>query len=125
MRNENYLLDTNIFILLFNDRLACELPTENLASSIITEMELLSFPELDPNEEKIIRSYLKLLHIHNIDNEVKNETIHLRREYRLALPDAIIASTAITKNSILLTNDQDFEDVKNLECKSLPLKNQD
>ncbi len=47
-----FLLDSNIFILLFNNRLSENLPEGEIACSIITEMELLSFPRLSVQEEK-------------------------------------------------------------------------
>jgi len=38
-----YLIDTNIFILLFNNRLQEPIPEGDLSYSVITEIELLSF----------------------------------------------------------------------------------
>lgn len=54
----NYLLDTNTVIYLINDRLATALPAGRHGVSVITEIELLSFPSLQPDEEQRIRAFL-------------------------------------------------------------------
>jgi predicted nucleic acid-binding protein len=54
----DYLLDTNILILLFNDQLAESIPDGNLGYSIITEIELLSFSRLTKEEEDLIKENL-------------------------------------------------------------------
>ncbi|NQU64155.1 MAG: PIN domain-containing protein [SAR324 cluster bacterium] len=47
------------------------------------------------------------------------ETIlHIKRQYNLKLPDAIIAGTAIFSQAILITADKDFRKVKELEVSS-------
>lgn len=42
----DYLFDTNILIYLLNNRLAENLPSGRYGYSVITEIELLSFPAL-------------------------------------------------------------------------------
>ena len=54
----NFLLDTNTVIYLINDRLATALPAGRYGVSIITEIELLSFPDLQVDEERRIRAFL-------------------------------------------------------------------
>jgi len=54
----NFLLDTNTIIYLINNRLAMALPSGRYGVSIITEIELLSFPELHIDEEQRIRAFL-------------------------------------------------------------------
>ena len=51
---------------------------------------------------------------------LKNKIIEIRNTYRLKLPDAIIAATAIINNAILVTADNDFKRVKELEL--MPIK---
>jgi predicted nucleic acid-binding protein len=70
MKHSVYCIDTNIFILLFNNRLKEQIPDGDLVCSIITEIELLSFPALPPNEELLIRERLALLKIYKIDNTI-------------------------------------------------------
>jgi len=43
-------------------------------------------------------------------------TIDLRRKYKIKLPDAVIAATALYYDLILVTrNEKDFEGIKGLE----------
>ena len=117
-----FLLDSNIFILLFNDQLSENLPKGEIACSIITEMELLSFPRLSAQEEKMIRDCLSAIAVYNIDDAIKEETIRLRRIHRLKLPDAIIAATARIHAAVLLTNDEQLHGIAELSCRKLVVK---
>lgn len=39
----------------------------------------------------------------------------IRTSYKIKLPDAIIAATAIYKNAVLISNDKDFEKITSLK----------
>lgn len=117
-----YLIDTNIFILLFNNRLQEPIPEGELSYSVITEIELLSFPNLSKEDEALIQQHLTLLQRVAIDREVAQKTILLRRKYRLKTPDAIIAASAWVMSAVLLTNDQKLNNVSEIHTKSLALK---
>lgn len=56
MNSERFVIDTNIFILRVNDRLAELLPRGEIICSVITEIELLSFPALTSAEETLLRN---------------------------------------------------------------------
>lgn len=101
----DYLLDTNIFILLFNDNLAEPIPNGKLGYSIITEIELLSFSRLTKDEENLIKANLKTLYQAALTSNIAQKTIFLRRKYRLKTPDAIIIATAWNFDATLLSND--------------------
>ena len=122
MNSERFVIDTNIFILRFNDRLAELLPRGEIICSIITEIELLSFSKLTSAEETLIRDTLAKLAIYGIDQDIKEEAIRLRRESGLKLPDAIIAATAICHQAILVTNDAQLQNVPDLQSQSLATK---
>ena len=102
----NYLFDTNILIYLLNDRLEENLPNGRYGYSVITEIELLSFPALTTTDAQIINNYLSNIVLLNLTETIKQKTISLRRACRIKLPDAIIAATAIESGAILLTNDK-------------------
>lgn len=122
MNSERFVIDTNIFILRFNDRLADLLPRGEIICSIITEIELLSFSKLTSAEETLIRDTLAKLAIYGIDQDIKKEAIRLRRESGLKLPDAIIAATAICHQAVLVTNDAELQNVPGLQSQSLATK---
>lgn len=118
----SFVLDTNVFILLFNGRLAENLPEGDFVCSIVTEIELLSFPRLTAAEEGLIRAHLAEIRVHPVDSDVKETTIRLRRAHRLKLPDAIIAATAMNAGAVLLTQDEQLHGITGLECRKLAVK---
>ncbi|WPF88706.1 PIN domain-containing protein [Cyanobacterium aponinum AL20118] len=99
----DYLIDTNIFICLINEELIEAIPNGILGYSIITQIELLSFPLLEKEEENLIKRYLNTLSEIPLNKIIAEKTIYLRRKYNLQVPDAIILATAWESESILLS----------------------
>ena len=120
MNGIDYLADTNaiLYILSGNE---CMKPFTNsrLAVSDISFMELLSFPSISAQEEDTIRQLLKRCDILHIDEAVMELTIQLRRAYKIKLPDAIIAATAVSRGLPLLTADTGFFRIDNLQLEKL------
>ena len=116
------LLDTNIALYYLGGRLIDPLPIGIYYISIISEIELLSYPHLNPNEEKQIQSFLSQLLIINIDRSVKITAILLRKQYRLKLPDAIIAATSQSLQATLLTNDRQLLNIESLTTQSMSIQ---
>ncbi|HMM43500.1 MAG TPA: type II toxin-antitoxin system VapC family toxin [Thermomicrobiales bacterium] len=110
------VLDTNVVLYLLGNSLAKPLPGGPYSVSVITEMELLSYPSLTDIEEQRIRDLLASVAIIELSLEIREAAIRIRREHRLKLPDAIIAGTAIATNLELLTNDRRFARVPDLRC---------
>ena len=53
--------------------------------------------------------------VHPVNNDLIENTIKIRTDYRLKLPDAIIAATAITYGMTLLSrNISDFSKIKEM-----------
>jgi len=118
----DYLLDTNILILLFNDKLAEAIPNGYLGYSIITEIELLSFSKLTNEEENLIKENLQTLHQIALTADIAQKTILLRRKYNLKTPDAIITATAWECNATLLSNDLQLTKINEIQVSSLNMK---
>jgi predicted nucleic acid-binding protein len=58
---------------------------------------------------------MKVASVIGITDEIVDETIAIRRAYKIKLPDAIIAATAINKKLILVTrNVTDFKIIQEL-----------
>lgn len=107
MNGNDLLLDTNAVLhLLASDRIVKQLRKKTLSVSVITEMELLSYPLLKKEDEQNIQSFLNHIAIIGLTEIVKQNAVHLRKKYKLKLPDAVIAATALSFNLILFTNDQ-------------------
>ncbi|NDJ17452.1 PIN domain-containing protein [Myxacorys almedinensis A] len=52
-----------------------------------------------------MQQFLSQITVIGIDETVKNYTIALRKKYRLKLPDAMVCASALSTNSVLLSND--------------------
>ncbi|NCD42760.1 MAG: type II toxin-antitoxin system VapC family toxin [Bacteroidia bacterium] len=103
MSGNRYLLDTNIVIAALNDQLV--FPAAEYYVSVITEIELLSFHSLSKADELQIKCFLRDVHIVELTTKIKEQTIALRRDKRLKLPDAIICASAIINEAKLVTED--------------------
>lgn len=115
------LLDTNIVLYLLGGKLAEPLSESDYLVSVITEIELLSYPNLNEQAEKQIRAFLAHITIIDLDTEIKNLAIQLRREHRLKLPDALIAATSLVMGASLITNDSHLCNIPNLTCKQVKI----
>jgi predicted nucleic acid-binding protein len=116
------LFDTNTALYLLGDRLTEPLVSGEYFVSVITEMELLSYPSLETQQELQIQDFLQKVTIVNLNSEIKRFAIELRRVRKLKLPDAIIVATAMAINAELLTNDQKLQLIPGVIVRALPLK---
>ena len=92
----NILIDTNIALYLLggDDRIAEVLEGQVVHVSFITELELLGYPNISKEEEKVIHDFLDDCVIIDVNRQIKDWTVVFRKKYGLKLPDAIIAATA-------------------------------
>ncbi len=90
------------------------------AFSAITESELLSGKDCDDKgKREALLHLLSLLTKISVDNPIAQIAGDLRRNYRIALPDALIAATALHLNAKLVTrNTKDFSAIREIELES-------
>lgn len=120
--DNRYLLDTNIFIYYFNGEtlltpLFDAIFTENATGlySPISWVELLCYPALTEKEANEIRVFLKNLTCVELAETILDVAAQIRREYRVAIADAVIAACALETTSILVTrNVADFTRIDGL-----------
>jgi predicted nucleic acid-binding protein len=117
----NYTLDTNMMIYLLDGKLAEKLPNGKFYTSIISRLELFSFAGLSEEKRNEIEQFLNITSQINLTDAVCKKTIELRCVYKLKLPDAIIAATAIVQESVLLTNDIRLARITEVITKGLSL----
>ena len=115
------LLDINVVLYFLGGRLTNPLPSGQYFVSVITEIELLSYPSLSPNEEVQIRDFLSKITVFGIESNIKELAIALRKQYRLRLPDAIIAATAQSLNATLFTNDVRLANLAGINTQSVQI----
>ncbi|PYL83381.1 MAG: PIN domain nuclease [Verrucomicrobia bacterium] len=115
------LLDTNVALYLLGGRMAAPLPAGSYGISVISEMELLSWPSLTRQEEKTVHDFLGQLVICELTPSIRARAVQLRREEHLKLPDAVVCATAMEFDVALWTNDLALAKVPGLTCHSVNL----
>lgn len=114
-------LDTNVVLYHLGDRLKKPLKKERYAISIITEIELLSYPKIELDETAKIQDSIGKITVVELRNSIKVETIKLRKKYSLKTPDAIVAATALRLEAPLLINDKKLLSVSEIETQAVEL----
>lgn len=121
-----YLLDTNVVI----NYLDASLPKpsmqfvsgivdEKSCISVITKIEALGFNFQSAKEQNTIEFFISGSTVLDIDNEIVEKTIEIRKSIKIALPDAIIAATALVYDFTLLSrNSKDFKNVYELKLQN-------
>jgi len=116
MSGNRLFVDTNIvlYFLKGDPEVVEMIADKDIVISIITELELLSFPKITPESEEAIKGLLKNFLIINLTSEIKELTIEFRKKYKLKLPDSIIAASAYYHKIPLLTSDKAFQKLDEL-----------
>ncbi len=118
---DRYLIDTNILIyFLQGEEVAVSffknIMDRELYISLINKIEVLAFPDLSENEEIEIKQFLLNFITLNVDDPVAEETIRIRKVYKLKLGDALISATSIMHDAVLVSrNEKDFGKVDGLK----------
>lgn len=118
--NDFVVADSNAIIYLFDGK-DCMNPykEKNLIVSIVTEMELLSFPKITQKELVTFKSFFKECTLLALNDNIKEEAIYIRRKYGTKLPDAIVAATSICSGFPLITADKGFRKITELDLQIL------
>lgn len=118
-----YLLDTNVVVHYLNK----SLPTKSIAFlnqfidqdcyvSVITQMESLGFNFKNKADKNITEIFIENSIILDLNPEVVQKTIAIRKSRKINLPDAIIAATSIVYDFTLITqNMKDFEKIQGIK----------
>lgn len=118
MNGNGYHLDTNAIVQLLkgNKELIAVLGTADfIATSIVAEMEYLSFSGLTDADVALYQAFRGRIQVYDVpsaDTAFTQLVVKARKEHGLKLPDAIIAGTAIAKGLIILTADDHFKKPK-------------
>jgi predicted nucleic acid-binding protein len=117
MSGDKLLLDTNAlsYFMAGNEELRTIMTGKELFVSFITEMEILCNPALSSMERKKARAFLEQCHVVEMNTFIKEKAIHVRLAHRNKLPDAIIAATAFYLEIPLVSLDEGFARVKDLD----------
>ena len=122
MEQREYLIDSNAVVdylskkfdisqMIFMNEIIDKIP--NL--SVISKIEVLSF---NANEEytNLLADFINDAIIIDLTTDIVNRTILLRKKYKIKVPDAIIAATALVFDYTIITNNEkDFANIKSLK----------
>ena len=110
MSGNSYVLDTNIisFFLKGDTNLLPYFNYTNIHISFVTELELKSIPGLSGKDFEKLQNFLNTCVITDINAVIKTTTVIFKKDYKLKLPDAIIAATAFYLGYELITADKIF-----------------
>ncbi len=117
------VIDSNILIYHLNaalsdagEELLLRLAESDAVTSIITRIELLSWPGHSSDNRIQTEMLLSRFAEQQLNEDIVKHTIDIRCRHRLKLPDSIIAATAIYLNLPLVTrNVNDFKEIKELK----------
>ena len=115
MSGERYLLDTNAIVCLLRGDQALQQrlrQAEWVGISILSQIEFLAFPNLGADDRSIFQQFSASIDVVGLDRaqpDLIDRVVRLRAQYRLKLPDAIIAATALERGAILITDDRQLQ----------------
>lgn len=118
MSGDSIVIDTSLIINLFNGVAEVQelIVNRNLFVSVISEIEVLSFPNITDSERELLKSFLSECYMVDIESAIKDITIKIRAKFKTKLPDAVIAATAIYFDLPLFTMDKCFEKIADLQA---------
>ena len=115
MNGIDFLADTNFLINISLKNLIVEPFIDfNIGISYITEIELIGVFSISKFQLSTSKELIKSCSVFEMNPKIKEQTILLKQKYKLKLPDAIIAATAIVYKLPFLTSDADFKNIKEL-----------
>ncbi|MEH2215244.1 type II toxin-antitoxin system VapC family toxin [Nostoc sp.] len=120
MSGSRYLLDTNAIVALLqgNSKLLQLLQNADwIGISIISKIEFLAFSGLSQGDRQLFEQFIQRVEVVSLtasDTMLIDQIIQLRQQYRLKLPDAIIAAMALQAIANLVTADREFAKVSTL-----------
>ena len=116
---QQYLMDSNTVINFFNSKLNPKgrnfIASLDPYISVITQIELLSNKNIPSNEWDELQRFIQIATIYKPDSNIVEQTIILRQQHKIKIPDAIIAATAFLNELSLITrNGADFKNISGL-----------
>jgi hypothetical protein len=112
MSGKRYLLDTNAIVCLLRGENALQKRLQSaewVGISILSQIEFLAFPNLSGNDRRIFQEFsdgVDIVGLERTERGLIDRIVSLRAQYRLKLPDAIIAATAFERDATLITDDR-------------------
>lgn len=116
---QKYLIDTNVIIDNFGDKLPANAKTFlndlEITISAVTQIEVLGWLNATEQQLRPLRAFMEMATILPINETVIEKTITIRQTKKIALGDAIIAATALDCDLVVISrNISDFKNINGL-----------
>ncbi|NJK84445.1 MAG: type II toxin-antitoxin system VapC family toxin [Saprospiraceae bacterium] len=120
---ERYLLDTSAVIKYLNESFPekalsflDQILDQESNISFITQIELLVWNPPNPNDFEIYQTFVENSNVLQVNNEIIEHCIAIRKTTKIKVPDALIAASAVTFDMTLVSdNDKDFNKVVEMD----------
>ena len=127
MNGSRYFLDTNAMVQILagnRELLVLLADAEYVATSIICELEFLSFPTLPEKDALLFQQFIKrseMVDLASGDLALKNRILEIRSARKLKLPDAIILASSSISRCTLVTADRQLLNMKEFDVQGYAL----
>lgn len=120
---KKYLIDTNVVTKYLTEELSNAgldlldsiIDASEAKISVISRIELLGFTPKNNELLQFIDQFVSISSEYALSEVIIEKTIEIRKAYKIRIPDAIIAATALCHDLIVLSdNDSDFGKILNL-----------
>ena len=120
---KRYLIDTSAVIKYLNNSLSSKgsvfidkIIDQECLLSFITEVELQVWNPPAQEDMEVYTYFVNNSSIYYVDESIIKQTINIRKRYRIKIPDAFIAATALVyKLTLIADNDKDFLKIEGLK----------
>ena len=125
MNGERYFLDTNAIVNLLRGNIPLAIKLQSsvwVGISVISQIEFFAFSNLSEQDRLLFKKFcsrIEIIDLHSSNLILIEHILRIRITYKLKLPDAIIAASAIQNNAILITDDKDFHRIVELNVVSI------
>ena len=119
-----YFLDTNALIQLLKGNFDVLNKLNNasyIGTSVICEIEFLSFKNLSNDDKTLFEAFLNKIEVVDVESkngELISSILSIRKDKKLKLPDAIVCASAKMYNATLITADKALFKVKGIDVLS-------
>ncbi|MGZ3756622.1 MAG: type II toxin-antitoxin system VapC family toxin [Mucilaginibacter sp.] len=116
MNGFSFVADTNFLIDVHEGKQKVEPFLDgSVIISVISEIELLGWHKINPEEKEILRQLLDDCLIFELTAEIRALAIAIRQQNKIKTPDAIIAATSKYLQLPLITSDKGFKNIPDIE----------
>jgi len=116
MHNEIIILDTNILIDYLEGRSQAKRLLAIYAEKNFSVMiSIITLIDINAQEQKDIYAWLMAFSPIHVCSKIANVAVQLRQNFKLKVPDAVIASTAQVHHGMLVTRDRDFKNLPGVQ----------